>query len=299
MIFAPQTSLRAFIADGYLRHYPDLSPKTVYQHWIAFDLFGGFLSREPLLVDLNPDAVGGFLLDYHQRAKVATPTVNSKRSKLLAWWKLAWEFDLLESPPKRVPRWREPQLVPRAWTAQQFSALVRTASRASGSVGRWPAADWFPALLLGCFSTAARTGALMALRTHDVDLATRFVLFFSSKTGKQEFHRLTPQAADAVRRIWADERPLLYGDWPYDGDFGYPALRKAIKRLVAEAKIPPFGTFKAIRRTAYSMVAAAGGLELARRFVYHSSTAVGIKHYYDPRLAGGGNPSDHLPTLDL
>ena len=214
-------------------------------------------------------------------------TLRHQVALLGALYRHAWQCGLLQSVPT-LPRVRIEQHVPEAWTADEVQRLVQGAGLLRGRC-KWvpeiPRRLWWQSLLLACWYTAARIGALLAVRWHDVDLDSGIVRLRAATT-KSRAEQIAMLPASACRLI--DQLPRI-------DQRVWPSPRKPHSlwrgfRLVARlAGVPcPAGhrqCFHRLRRSALSAVAARD-LEAARRLAGHASATVTLRHYVDPRVAG-------------
>lgn len=164
------------------------------------------------------------------------------------------------------------------------------ARSAPGIIGKIPAKDWWPALLLTLFDTAERIGAVMALCWPSVDLGRGWIIF-DAMTRKG-------RTADNVKRIAGDTTKALknirHGDdnvfpWPY----APTSLWTRYELLLAAAGLPNDRKhkFHAIRKTTASHYEAAGGN--ATSLLGHASRR-NTERYLDPRIVNPTQPIDLL-----
>jgi len=193
---------------------------------------------------------------------------------------LTWGAEQGLCSPIRLPRIRVPQPAPEAWTVEQVSRILQTASRWPGRVGRWPARDWWPALLLTVYWTGARIGSILAAKPSDWD--GTFLILRHTKTGKQAVYRLHDQANEAIRRVYDPQSSRLF-TWPYH----YVHLWKTFRRIVEAAGVPaPKGAgslFHRLRRTCLTYCWAVDPA-IAQRQADHASAEITRRHYVDPRI---------------
>jgi integrase len=182
----------------------------------------------------------------------------------------------------RLPKIKGRASVPKAWTLEEFEAVLAEAARTPGFVGKVPACDWWAALLLTLYWTGARVGSVLNATPQDIDLDRGILVLTKTKNRKTAIYRLHPQAIDAIRKIYdRDAQRLFY--WPYQG----PWFFKVLRQIVARSGVPcPKGnaslTYR-IKRTALTYCWAIDPA-IAQRQADHSSAQTTLRYYVDPRL---------------
>jgi integrase len=196
--------------------------KPVYMDSIntaSIDTFKAKRSKEaacaPIRMKVRPGEVAKPKIAKLKPRKVSPATVNKELRHLRAALRKAWRWELIAQPPE-VTMLRELQHDPYFIDDEAFKALydacgsmMRPADR------RYPAADWWRALLCFAYFTGWRIGEILDLRREDLDLATGIAKVDANSTkGRREARvELHPIAIDHVRPI-IEFQPFVF-DWPH------------------------------------------------------------------------------------
>jgi len=208
---------------------------------------------------------------------------------------LNWGAEQGLCPPVRLPRIKVPQPTPEAWTVEQVSRILQAASRWPGQVGRWPARDWWPALLLTVYWTGARIGSILAARPSDWD--GQYLVIRHTKTGKQAVYRLHEQASEAIRRVYDPKAERLF-EHPYARWWIFRQFRRIVEAAGVPAPKGAGSLFHRLRRTCLSYCWAADPA-IAQRQADHASAEITRRHYVDPRIVSEAKTAaDVLPVPD-
>lgn len=282
---SPKTSLMTFLRDSYVPSHLGIAGATVQQYETTIGLLNRWHGRHVTLGDLSVDLVRRFLHDYAETH--APPTVNSKRSKILALWNFAADEEIIPEPrPRRIPRMKEPKLLPKAWTIDEVSQILDCCRQQKGRVGNIRAADWWTSLTLACFDTGVRITALRQTQTIDYDPGRRSLRIRAEvqKDDAEQLHFLADQTGEWIDQHYTMRRQLIW-PWPHCDRWFWVCFRKRIVEP-AGVRLPPGGhnLFQRLRRTCVSYLAAID-LGLATRQADHSSEALTKKHYIDPAIA--------------
>lgn len=253
-------------------------------------------SGQPVLLS---ELSASLLLEYMrhlERNRKAPATINNHRKILLALWRSASDAGVSAPPPKAtlIPKYPEYRDIPEAWTVAQVEALLGACTRTQGNVAGIPAGSFWESLVLTTYWTGARIGALRQARSMDFD-GQRFLTLRAAtqKNRRTQIFALHPQAVESIKRIWAPERELLW-PWPW-----YPSvLFRQFRRIVEAAGIPSArghrNLFQKIRRSSLSYCYAADPA-IAQYQAGHSSLAITLRHYIDPRIIPRKTAMDVLP----
>lgn len=268
-----------------------LAPKALLQYRMTIERYGEHLMREPTLADLDPIAVQQFLAA--RRRIVSIATVVKDRTHLVALWTYAARRRHVSEFPT-LPPLKAPGRIPRAYTIAQVSALVRTARGWPGEVAGLPAGVWWSTILRCGYETAERVGAMLQLRWRDVDLEARHVVYVAEtrKGATRDIQRpISAGLADWLAMIRRGPNDRV---WPWARH--HESIWYDLRKITKAAGVPHRG-FHALRKTAASYVAAAGGD--ATRLLDHSDPRITRDSYVDPSIAPPRSSLDDLPPLDL
>jgi integrase len=268
-----------------------LAPKALLQYRMTIDRYGESLLREPTLADLDPIAVQRFLSA--RRLQVSIATVVKDRTHLVALWGYAARARHVERFPT-LPPLKAPGRIPRAYTIEQVSKLVRTARAWPGEVAGLPAGVWWSTILRCGYETAERVGAMLQLRWRDVDLEGRHVVYVAEtrKGATRDIQRAISEGLAgwlAMIRRGPNDRV-----WPWIRH--HESLWYDLRKITTAAGVPHRG-FHGLRKTAASYVAKAGGD--ATGLLDHSDPRITRDSYVDPSIAPPRSSLEDLPPLDL
>lgn len=200
--------------------------------------------------------------------------------------------------PVRLPKIKAPPPIPQAWTIEEVTRLVQTAARLPGHVGRWPAKDWWPALILTLYWTGARIGSVLAARPSDLDFASGMLWLRKTKNGRQKPERLHPQALEAIQKIYDLKAERIF-IWPKHPSKIWGAFRKIV--LAAGLPWVPYktGTYR-LKRTCLTYCWAVDPA-IAQRQADHANAEITRRHYVDPRIVGAlaRQAADVLPAPEI
>lgn len=217
---------------------------------------------------------------------VAAPTVNSKRSSLVALANYAARTGRIAPLDwcKKLVVGTDP---PDSWSREQYGALVRACAQVPG--------DWHgvPAWLCWEFGirlvteSCARFGELWAARVADIDLERRTWTSRAAvrKGGREGLrHQFSQQTGELIARS-LDQSEWLF-DAPRDRLWPFPYRKEAqwrqLKKLLAAAGLSATrrDAWHKLRRTGESFLAAEVGVDLAAAYAGHTPE-VARKHYID------------------
>ena len=274
------------------------SPKTTLLYTNLFRQFDKWLQSESIAsegcIEHLDELVLARYLDHRAGCRSAY-TAEKERSQLLALARLAWERRVpgLERMPT-CPPGILPQKVPTSWTTEEIRHVFDTAEKAQRPIHGVPAGEFWSALLLLCWETGERIGAVLAIPAGEYRRPAVMVAPETRKGGKEgRIYHLSPDLCDRLDRLAAHKHERLI---PWTGHIA--GLYKRLKVLLTRAGLGGRRlAFHQVRRTAISHIAAAGGDPVA--FAGHSNPSVTRRWYIDPRLAEHGpKPHELLPRLD-
>lgn len=228
-------------------------------------------------------------------------TANNYRKSLLYLWESAERFhrrdprdgwNIGPSPRKYVPKLKEVERKPTAWTPDQFAALV-AATRTARTRRGWGPKHW-QALIMVVYDTSLRIGCLLKSKLSQLYVAeNRLLVPGELQKGRadtwQPLHPETVRLLSTLPRKAGDDRLI---PWPYYRD---ELWRKYTKEILIPAGLPfsHRDKFHRIRRTSYTMVAKAFGIAAASEHAAHKQDL--SKFYLDTTLLERHNPLDALP----
>lgn len=155
---------------------------------------------------------------------VSPATVNKELRHLKAVFRIANEWGYLPTVPK-VRMLKEPKKVPRYVTPEHFAAIYKACDVAVRPKGqRYPASDWWRALLTYAYMTGWRVAEPLALRWDDISLDTGEAITQHSdnKARRGERVPLHPVVVSHLRKIidfgeavfsWPHHERTLWSDF--------------------------------------------------------------------------------------
>lgn len=254
------------------------SKETIRLWNISLRMFTRFLKRDANVDDLTDENLTAFCM--WRRSYVAAATVNRDLASLLALWRYLNRRGILKHWPD-VQLEPEPARVPVAWTEEEFTRLIATAKKMRGMIGPVPAARWWPAILLLCFDSGERIGAVMAVKWGDMDLSGRWVIFRAeTRKGRDQDSavRIATDTVAAVSLLPKSSETVF--PWPFAKAYLWQRYGKLLER--ADLPSDRRRKFHCIRRTVASHAEAAGGNATA--LLRHASRKNTLA-YLDPRIA--------------
>lgn len=223
-----------------------------------------------------------------RKAGFALTTIDGELSKLMALKRYAALRGLTSPPLFRVAK--SPTPTPIAFTRWQLRRLWKFARRSTASIGNVPGYVYWPAILDLLWDSGERIRAIYRLDRRDIDLINRWVTFRERKgNGKVLVKRIRRCTARSLRRLMR----------AHDGDKLFAAISlgtiyNQYDTLLADAGLPTdrHSKFHCLRKSHASYLHLAGGD--SRASLGHSTEAVTVRHYIDPRIAGEKQAIDFL-----
>lgn len=268
------------------------SPKTSALYGCTIRSFGKFLGRAPTLVDLADEMTLARFLEHRQQTR-SPYSAEKERSQLMSLARLANERRMIPAMPTCPPSVL-PDPVPHSWNEDELRRLFLAASEAKGFVGKVPAGEWWPALLLVAFESGERIGALMTAEPAHYTRPFLAIPAEIRKGGRRaRVYELSADACDRLERV-RGERHIF--EWDRAATYLWDVL-KAIRTHagIAGKRL----AFQQLRRSAISHMAKGAGESGAVSFAGHAQAATTKRWYLDPRyVPRGPKPADVLPRLD-
>lgn len=279
--------LRQLLTD-YYAPVKGISDRTITLYGFTIGAFEECLGRPAETSDLNELEVARFLA---KRSKERCPATAAKdRAQIRALWEFAARRGLTKDFPS-IRRIVVPERVPEAWTADEFRKLLDSALLETGEVSGIPADKYWYALLLLCYETGERIGAVLQLKWEDVRNGLVVFRAETRKCGRRDTCRsLSEKCQEALCAIQG------HGDRVFPWDRAYTYLWGRMGAICKRAGLADNrrSKFHRIRKTTASYYQAAGGS--AQALLDHSSPAV-TRRYLDPRIVAPQSASELLPQV--
>ena len=291
-----QGSLEQIFKEHYLAEKPEItSAATIAQYGKSLHKFSMFLGHVATLEDLTDKNLGRFLR-HRTESGVKARSANGEAKQIKAIWNWAAKKRLVEQFPT-IGKLPEPEIVPKAWTAEQLSKIIATCRRlqAEGHK-RLNGALWL-AFHLVQWDTGERTGAMRSLTWSMIDMKTGHLTVPAEvrKGGRKAgTYHLKPRTLAALEQARKPGEELLF----YFPDPKKWKFYQLYKELILTAGLP-YEVFKTgpqkMRRTFASHIAAAGGDATAA--LRHSTRRVTEDSYLDPAISSPTPPNELLFDL--
>lgn len=279
------TPLSQYLLRTYAHDRLGISPSALQQYAVSVSLFSQFLARPARLSDFTDRKVTDYM-HWLMPGREAR-TVNDKRNSLLTIWRHAVQLGHIEAGPRRVPRLKEPHREPTAWTIHEVGRLLN-ACREARTIQHWDGAHW-QALILTCFDTAHRIGALLQVEREQLsEDGWLLVLAKQTKHKRDTRHKLHPDTLTALR---STSPGVLLFPWPLARRQIFVHLRK----LLAAAGLPNTrrDLFHKLRKTSYSYAYAELGPQAASEHAAHSKDLSRV--YLDVRFLHRPSVAESIP----
>jgi integrase len=259
-----------------------LSARTVVLYGHTLDRFDEFLGREGTLEDLDDVTVSRFI---HHRLNdptrpVRRTTVLKDRVQLLAISNYAAKKRLI---PEflTLPPMRASGRLPEAYSPDDVRAIMKAAASLYMYEQKLPAAWYWQTFIGVMVQTAGRVGEVSVLRWRCVD-AARCCVIYEAETRKNKTRDIergiSRPLAEMLETQRRDDDELVW-PWNLTVDMRYRRMK-----WICRAAGVKYRGFHALRKTAASMVAAAGGS--AQELLDHDRASTSERHYLDNRLIG-------------
>lgn len=240
---------------------------------------GDFLGRPAIVADFSDDTLGRYAAKRRSDGK-AVPTVNGELAKFRAMWNFTCKRGVLKVWPT-IEDEPEPMRVPMAWLEEELQALWRACQAADGMIGDVPAADFWMALSLFIWDTGERIGAVLSVRTENLDRLGGWVRVPAEvRKGrvKEQLYKLHPETLTAILKILRPKQSLVFA-WPYTPKYLWIHWGQILESagLSADRR----SKFHRIRRS-FASYAKRNGLD-ATQLLGHESQRTTVL-YLDPRI---------------
>lgn len=276
------------LCEDYISSNPDIqSLETARLLRLSAAHFNNFVGHEAsatLLLDKN---LAGFI-QHRRRLGRAETTVERETAKLFTLARHAANLGLVPEPHFRVKK--ASVEAPIAFMRHEVRALFRATRRYTRNVGHVPGDIYFTAVLLVCWDTAERIGAILKIRKSDIDLRGRWVTIRVRKQrGAPITRRIRRDTARAIRRLLEhhDSEELFQV-------IGEKSLYYHLNQLLKAAGLPTDRRhkFHCLRRSHASWLYRAGGD--ATTSLDHASEDITRRFYLDPRVIFRRHAADLL-----
>lgn len=225
--------------DAYARRYfetRDVCREYERDSRTTLNRFGESLGHAATLDDLHRAAYNAFADWLKSRGSVIS--ANNRLRQLKTLWYAAFEDGLVEPPPRKLKRFKEPERIVEGWSREDFGKILAEARRLPDL---WR--DRVIAALWLAWNTGARRGDLFSIKRIQLDRHGKLA-HAQSKTGRVIFRQLWPETIKALDYY---SGPTLLNPANIEGYCRY------VHRCCDRAGVPA-GVFKFARRGSSSEV---------------------------------------------
>jgi integrase len=239
------STLREFLTTHYFAER-DLRGSTQAFFRCKLNAYERWLGRPATLDDLNSTMLNAFL-DYRISDR-SRETARSEKAVLRAIWQAAFDARLMDNPPLRIKKIRRAVPEVDAWDCGQVNRLLKAATCQLGRFrgNRVPKSLYWLAVVRTLFDTGLRAGDLLALESSRIVGPGSYIIR-QLKTGGNVPIAISEATWQAIERIIAPDRPLLFGDV-----LKSRAFFQGFARMAKAAGLD--GRSKMLRRTSGSMI---------------------------------------------
>lgn len=283
-------TLNDFLNDIYAP-IKGISDRTAKLYSYTIGCFAETLGREPELSDLQELPVAKFLA-HRVRTKQAA-TASKDRAQLRALWEFAARRKLVDTWPT-IPTVKIPRRVPEAWLTEELQRLLDSAKAEKTVVCGIPGGLWWRAILMLCYDTGERIGAVLALKWSGVRAGSVLFRAEDRKGRRSDILRdVSPETMLAMLAIKGSRGP---DDNVFPWDRKHTYIWTRLKIILQRAGLPAGrrDKFHKIRRTTASYAEAAG--LSAQKLLDHASP-ITTAAYIDPRIVRQASAPDVLPKV--
>ena len=292
----PLTMLAEFVDRDFLPTRLSVQKKTREYYQRTAREYDAFRASQGLNGDSSPfdrRAMTEFLAALYRDDPTRAGRTNTRRRALITLWRFAAQLGLA-GPLPPLPKAKEAQKTPQAWTIVEVLRIIAQCRRLTGTVKGIPANLWWESFILAIYSTGVRVNALLSCGPLDLEVGTGalHLRWQTQKNWKEQTVFLSAEAIKAIvqhldvtrDRIWPAPKKLQ----KFNAKFR--RILKAARVKAGEGYGP---LFHQLRRTNISLIAKYYGTDAAREAAGHVSAATTRKSYIDPRVAA----PEHRPRL--
>jgi integrase len=263
------------------------SAKTIRLLKTCIGNFEKHLGRVGSVADLTDEELARYIVQRRTQGRAAS-TIDGEVAKLLALKRYAALRGLSTQPILRFAK--TPPPTPVAFLRWQLRKLWRAAYAADVAIGAVPGCIFWPALLDVLWDSGERIWSVYSLDRGDIDLHMRWVTLRDRKGQGRVMHkRLRRRTVRSLGRlIQAHEQEKVFGV------VSLATIYNQYEVLLAKAGLPTdrHSKFHCLRKSHASYLHVRGGN--SRESLGHTTEAITIKHYHDPRIVIANQPADIL-----
>jgi integrase len=285
---SPEMTTLEFFKQVYLLER-ELRRNSIYQFTRSLRALDEFMGRDVRLCDLCPELVNLFIIARSQEKSARTAMKN--RGDILCLWRMAYHHELVEFLPRGIRKAKYVRKVPRAFTAEQYQAILEAAANLTGRYVYDPALPvkqgsvarslWWGAFIRTAYDTALRRADLLALKRGDIGDDGKIVIPIG-KTQIEHYCQVRPETLAAIDATYPPVRECIF-QWTC----AYTTLWRHWEEILDAVGLPKNRDhgLHCLRRTSatYLETVSPGA---AGRHLGHLTPGLAEKHYIDPRICG-------------
>lgn len=301
-LFKKPMTVQKYFEEVYQPHrLLTASPKTIAVYQVTLRFFDEFCGRPATVKDMSDERIAKFAA--WRLETVSRGTVKRDMDCLLALARFAFAAGLIKTPILIRPI-HAPVPTPIALTREQIDAVWQAMKTETRNVLvspnprlEVPGHIWWEPLFLLAWDTAERITPVFTLLERDINLDRLWVRFPAENrkgSGSDNVKPIHPDTAQAIERLLTHYHKRQTNSRVFRWSSNDATLWPRLGAIMDRAGLPDAREFKfhCIRKSSVSHFAAAGGDGTAH--AGHSSNAVTRKHYYDPTIVCGDNPTSFL-----
>jgi integrase len=223
-------------------------------------------------------------------------TVNNYRYNVLHLWRAARRYGWTTQPlpdKDQCPKLKVPQRAPTAWNPEEMKRLIQQCRGVRVRRG-WGPYHW-EALVSTIYDTSVRIGALMKCQRSSFQPNERRLHIPGEfhKSKRDTVHQLHQTTCDLLTTIWRPHGDNRLFPWPWHED----EIWRKFRAIVSSAGLSSTrrDMFHKIRRTSYTYVYVAHGMQAASEHASHTEDL--SRFYLDTSFMPKPNPLDALPRI--
>ena len=263
------------------------SAKTIRLLKTCISNFEKYLGRRADTADLTDEELARYIIVRRTQGRAAS-TIDGEVAKLLALKRYAAVRGLSTQPILRFAKSQPP--TPIAFLRWQLRKLWKAAHAAESAIGEVPGRIFWPALLDAVWDSGERIWAVYSLERCDIDLRTRWVTFRERKGQGRVMHKRVRRATvrSLAKLMQSHDLPQVFAV------VSLATIYNQYEVLLAKAGLPTdrHSKFHCLRKSHASYLHVRGGN--SRESLGHTTEAITIRHYHDPRIVTIHQPADIL-----
>lgn len=265
----------------------EITAAYAYQLRYAVSRFAKWLSRSPILTDLDKQTVNEWLLSEQESGGLSARSRANVRRSLMTIWAFAARENLASQPAK-IRTVKVPDRIPEAWTYDQLQQFIRATEGIAGVIPNGIERKlYLRSLVWFCYETGLRRSDALSLDVRAITEQRGVVV--QSKTGDSHTYQLTEETHSDILAI--SDQLRKQGDSLWHLPLRYPGsmsqLYYWLRRLRASAGVDATArnrAFQHLRRTGATQVELDSPQTAWMYLGHRSGPTLARKSYIDRRI---------------